>query len=176
MRALLSALAALSMIAVAAPAAADPVRLTPATYSADFQEELEDKYGLREGVYLQERLTNRLTRALTNAGAEISDAAPVTIETIIIDAAPNRPTYKQLGDEVSLSYAGSFSIGGAELNAVLRGADGQALREVSHRFYSASLQDVSPASDSWHDARRAIDRFARKVADAYQQQSRQAAR
>lgn len=176
MRVLLSAVAALSLLLAAPIAAAAPVRLAPTAISADLQEDLEDKYGLREGEYLQERLAVRLTRELANAGADVSENAPITIETTIIDARPNRPTFKQLGDTISLSYSGSISIGGAELSAVLRGADGQALREVTHRHYSHSLEDVAFAADSWHDARRAIDRFARKVAQAYLEQSSQAAR
>lgn len=176
MRVLFSAVAAFSLILAASPAAASQIAVAPAAISAELQEDLEDDYGVREGEYLQERLAERLSRALANAGADLSENAPITVEATIVDARPNRPTFKQLGDTVSLSYSGSISIGGAELTAVLRGADGQVLREVSHRHYSYSLEDVSFAADSWYDARRAINGLARKVADAYLEQSRQAAR
>lgn len=149
----------------ALPAAADPVTLAPASFSTEFQEKLEDDLGVREGGVLQRAIDAALTRALSSQGAEISDAAPVTVETVIEDARESRPTFQQLTDEPSLSYMGSRSLGGAELTGIIRGADGRELARVEHRFYEAYMDFTMP--DRWGDARRAINQYARKVAAAY---------
>ena len=60
----------------------------------------------------------------------------------------------------------SISLGGAELHAVLRGADGVVIEEVTHRRYNYSLEEIGAAT-TWSEARRAIRQFADKVADAY---------
>ena len=105
--------------------------------------------------------------SLTERGATLSEGAPVTVEISIVDADPNRPTMQQLADTPGLDAFRSISIGGAELHAVLRGADGQVLSEVTHRRYNHSLDDVIPPATTWTEARRAIRQFANKVADAY---------
>ncbi len=72
---------------------------------------------------------------------------------------------QQLFDQPSLDFQ-SVSIGGAELRAVVRGANG-ATTEVTHRRYNHSLADLGGAATTWTEARRAIRQFAVKVADAY---------
>jgi hypothetical protein len=76
---------------------------------------------------------------------------------------------QQLAAEPDLDYIRSFSIGGAELHAVLRDAEGNVLTEVDHRNYNQTLSEFhgSPPATTWSEARRAIRRFAEKVADAY---------
>ena len=108
-----------------------------------------------------------MSRELAERGATLSEGAPVTVEISIIDAAPNRPTMEQLVDTPGLDAINSVSIGGAELRAVLRSADGRTLSEVTHRRYNYNLADVSGAATTWTEARRAIRQFANKVADAY---------
>jgi hypothetical protein len=97
------------------------------------------------------------------------DSGGGTIEVVIVDADPNRPTWQQLRDEPSLDYHRSFSIGGAELRAVLRDSEGNVLTEVEHRNYNSSISEFHgmPPGATWSEARRAIHRFANKVADAY---------
>ena len=59
-------------------------------------------------------------------------------------------------------------MGGAELRAILRGADGQVISEITHRRYNYSIEDAAmQAPTTWSEAQRAIRRFARRVADAY---------
>lgn len=169
MRALIAAFAVLFMLAL--PAAADgPVSLAPAAYSPEFQEKLTDEYGEREGDYLQREIERELTQALARVGGVVSDTGPVRIETTIVDARPNRPTFQQLADRPGLDFMRSISIGGAELRATLRGADGAVLGEVEHRFYEHDIRNVIGLS-TWGDARRSIDRFARKVAREYERLS-----
>lgn len=158
-----SALAALSF---AGAAAAGPVSLAPVAIAPALQTELEEDFGVREGETLQRWTANAVSRELRNAGADVVDNAPVRVEVTILEADPNRPTFKQLGDKLGLDFS-SISIGGAELTATLRSADGRVLQEVAHRRYSSSLDDISVGAATWSDARRAIRQFATKVGDAY---------
>ncbi|MBI1186592.1 MAG: DUF3313 family protein [Alphaproteobacteria bacterium] len=168
---LASLVALLTLGVVARPAAAGPISLPPAAYSDAFQEKLAEDYGEREGDYLREAIERALVRALARVGGQVSASPGVRIETTIIDARPNRPTFRQLNDRPGLDFGRSISIGGAELHAVLRGSDGRVLAEVDHRFFEHDIRNVL-ALTTWGDARRSIDRFARKVAAAYAQVER----
>lgn len=148
-------------LALATAASAQPIEQV--SYSPDFQAELEDEYGVREGAYLNETLTRYVTEALTRRGVAVDGSR---IELTIVDAAPNRPTHQQLFDQPSIDFMRSFSIGGAELRGVVRDASGAA-HEVEHRYYSSDIVWASWTADTWGDARRAMRRFAEKVADAY---------
>lgn len=163
MRTALLAAAALTLFAL--PAAADPVVIAPAAFSPAFQEKLDDDIGAREAGVLQRAVHAALARNLARAGATPAENAAVTVETTIVDARNNRPTFEQLSDRPGLSYIGSISTGGAELTGVIRDASGRELRRVTHRWYEPQLAWASPSE--WGDARRAIDGFARKVARAY---------
>ncbi len=162
---LLVALAALA-VAYAAPAAADPVALRPMTVDAKLQEKFDEDYGAREIAVLQSLVTRALTRELTAAGATIADAAPVTVETTLLDAKPSRPTMQQTIDTPGLDALRSISIGGAELRARLLDANGAPLGEVTYEWFETDLR-FSLANGTWSDAQRAIRRFADKVGDAY---------
>lgn len=158
-------LAAAAFALLATPAAADPVVIAPASFSPTFQEKLDEDIGVREAGVLQRAVHAALARNLAHAGATPAQNAAVTVETTIVDARNNRPTFEQLGHRPGLSYIGSISTGGAELTGVIRDADGRELRRVTHRWYEPQLSWASPSQ--WGDARRAIDGFARKVARAY---------
>jgi len=160
-----TALLAAAFALIALPAAADPVAIAPANFSRAFQEKLDDDIGVREAGVLQRAVHAALARSLVRAGATPAQDAAVTVETTIVDARNNRPTFEQLSDRPGLSYIGSIGTGGAELTGVIRGADGRELRRVTHRWYENQLAWASP--EQWGDARRAIDGFARKVARAY---------
>jgi len=149
----------------AAPALAAPVVIAPASFTPEFQEKLDEELGVREAGVLQRMVERELTRALARAGAEASDSAPVTIETVVSDARANRPTFKQLIDRPGLSYGESFGTGGAEIEGVIRGAGGAEIARVHHRWYDSDITNA--AIDQWGDARRAISSYARKVARAY---------
>ena len=162
-----SLLAGAALFAFATAASADPVSVAPISYSPEFQEQLDDELGAREGIYLSEQVTRTVARELADRGATMSETAPITIEISIVDADPNRPTFEQLSNQPSLDGFRSISIGGAELRAVLRGADGSVVSEVTHRRYNHSLADLHGATTTWSEARVAIRQFADKVADAY---------
>ncbi len=163
---IIPAVAAIAVLAFASTAAAQ-VALAPISFSPEFQVSLAEDLGAREGEQLREAVTNSVSRALAHRGATVSSSAPVTIEISILDADPNRPTMNQLAEEPGLDFARSYSIGGAELQAVLRGSDGQVLAEVTHRRYNYSIDELLGPPATWSEARRAINQFATKVADAY---------
>jgi hypothetical protein len=152
-------LAGAAVLAFAAPAWAQS---TPVSFSPEFQTALEEDYGVREGEVLRAAITDAISRELARRGVSSSD---VSVDVTIVDAEPNRPTMQQLVDRPSLGFE-SISIGGAELHAVVRGANG-ATTEVTHRRYNHNLADLSGAATTWTEARRAIRQFAVKVADAY---------
>lgn len=163
----LFAFSALAALAFAGSAAAAPVTIAPVVFSAEFQEELDHEIGAREGEILRHAVVDSVGRALERRGASLDQTGGLSIEITIVDADPNRPTLQQLRYNPSLDPMRSVSLGGAELVAVIRGADGRVLSEVRHRGYNHSLEDLVGPPTTWTEARRAISRFATKVADAY---------
>src|SRR5690349_5943944 len=136
-----SALVALGAIGFATAAAAGPVSLTPIKFSDQLQTSLQRDLGVREGDVLRDRVEQAVSSALTRRGATVQSGAPVTIDIEVIDADPNKPTFQQLSTRPYPSYMESTSIGGAELRATLRGADGQVLDQVSYRRYNYSFDE-----------------------------------
>jgi hypothetical protein len=143
--------------------AASAQSIQPVSYSPDFQEALEDDLGVREGTYLSETLSRYVAEALEARGLS---GRTVQIELSIIDARPNRPTFEQAMDRPGLDVFNSISVGGAELRGVVRNSAGAEVQTVEHRYYSHDLWDAQYNADTWGDARRAMRRFATKVADA----------
>lgn len=158
---------ALAALVFAQTAAAQTVALAPVSFSAEMQTALEEDLGAREAEVLQSAVTSAVEQALARRGATLGDPGSLRVEIAIVDADPNRPTLEQLADEPGLDSLRSISVGGAELRAVLRSADGQVIDEVSHRQYDQNIEDAERANTTWSTARRAIRRFATKVADAY---------
>lgn len=168
---MLFATTAIAALVFAGAASAAPVSLQPVSFSPEFQNSLNDELGPREGQILSNDVTAAVSRALAARGATMG-AGGATIEISIVDADPNRPTLQQLSAQPSLDAGRSVSIGGAELHAIIRSADGAVLSEVNHRSGSYNLADLVGPPTTWTDARRAIRQFANKVADAYVAQAR----
>ncbi|MEZ5972065.1 MAG: hypothetical protein R3C31_09690 [Hyphomonadaceae bacterium] len=152
-------LASAAVFAFAAPAWAQS---TPVSFSPEFQNSLEETYGVREGEILRTAVSDAISRELTRRGVSADSAS---IEVTIVNAEPNRPTMQQMFDRPSLDMR-SISVGGAELRATVHGANG-ATTEVTHRRFNHSLEDILGAATTWSEARHAIRQFAVKVADAY---------
>lgn len=166
----ISAVCGLAVLAFAHAAHAQTI--SPVSFSPEFQVLVDEELGAREGEYLRETVSQRVAAALARRGVPVGQGANVTIEISIIDADPNRPTMQQLSGNLGLDGLRSVSIGGAELQAVLRGGDGRVLTEVTHRRYDHSLADLLGPPDTWQAARQAINQFANKVADAYLESAR----
>jgi hypothetical protein len=158
MRALF-ALAGIAALAIAPMAQAAPINVT---LSPELQTKVEEEIGEREMGWLEDMVVRNVSRALAARGGD-----NVTVDVTIVDADPNRPTRQRLVNMPGLSEIYSVSTGGAELVGTLRSADGRVLGEVSHRYYSSSLADLTGPPTTWTDAHRAVSRFSRKVADAY---------
>jgi opacity protein-like surface antigen len=158
-------IAAAFATALATPALAAPVALTPATASPEFQKKLADDLGVRELADLADYAQTRLARELTARGAQVGGAGGLTITVVIHDAKPNKPTMRQLSARPGLSYGLSYSIGGADLEATITDAAGRS-ETVRYKWYETDITEAW-TSWTWSDAQRAIRRFAVEVAKAY---------
>jgi hypothetical protein len=151
------AAAALAAAAVAAPVLAQPAAgpAIQVSYSDDLTEKLTEDYGLREKRVLEDELSRSLQRQLP--------ARVMRVEIELVDVVPNRPTLEQMSNKPGLSFQ-SFGNGGAELRGRAFDASGTLVAETSYSWYGTDLAWAAHAW-VWDDAERAIDRFARKLAD-----------
>jgi hypothetical protein len=152
MRVQLAALAGL-MIA-AAPAHAVTVE---AAFSEDFKTKLDEELGEREGKVLTDIVSQKIEKQFAGIAAE---RVVVTIK----DAKPNRPTMQQVSDTSGLDPIRSFSIGGAKLSGVAYDASGKEIGKFDYKWYESDITQAQYQT-TWHDARWAIDRFARRFAE-----------
>ena len=119
-------------------------------------------YGEKDLTKLTSFFQDKMTDAFTRKGLTVSDDAPVVLRVTVEDAKPNRPTFKQLSKQPSLSYE-SIANGGAELSAELISAGGTSLGTMNYKFYETDLRD-SRYGSTWSDARQSMRRFANKAA------------
>jgi hypothetical protein len=152
-----TALSALLLTLAAPLASATEITVT---FAPKFEETLAEDYGVREGERLVEEIREDITRALEKSGV-----SPARIDVTLIDAKPNRPTFKQLGDEPGLDFARSISIGGASLEGVAYDASGAELARVTYKYYESDIRNVIGYA-TWTDADRASARFASKLGKA----------
>ncbi len=147
-----------AVLAVAAtPALADPATVT-VTLGPDMLEKVRD-LGERDVREQTDRLAEVVRRGLAD-NARLDGAR---IELVLTDLRPNRPTFQQTANKPGLDPFRSISIGGAAIEGAITTADGQVL-PVKYDWYSSNLADVRGYS-TWHDADRAYQRFAGRLAD-----------
>ena len=120
-------------------------------------------YGKKALANLAKRLERRTTKRLEKAGIDVNENAPTVLELTLIDAKPNRPTFRQMSKNASLSHR-SFGIGGAKFEAKLIAPSGD-LANFKYKWYENNILDAR-YNGTWTDANRAIDRFARKLSKA----------
>ena len=144
---------AISLIAGAALAA-------PASVAVAIGPKLHEKaiktLGVRETEMLARDLQRSVERQLARTGA-YNDAR---IELVLVDAQPNRPTFKQLGDKPGLSFE-SFGVGGAKIEGRAVAADG-AVTPLKYSFYETDIRQA-PYRSTWSDAQWTFDRFAYRL-------------
>ncbi|MFO1012780.1 MAG: hypothetical protein U1E50_03365 [Caulobacteraceae bacterium] len=152
-----------AVIAASAATAAFATPIPISRVSVTIGEELQEKagkYGERDVNDLAERLRGSVERELGRNGALAEDGA--RLELVITDARPNRPTFREMARNPSLSFE-SVSLGGAEIRGELVAADGTRT-PVSYRWYENDLAE-SYYGWTWSDAYQSFDQFARRVAD-----------
>lgn len=156
--AFVSTLLAASAAALAVHAAPlGPVAEINVTIGPDLRDKAGE-YGQRDLDYLAADLSRSVERALERVGGR--SATGGTLDLVIEDAVPNRPTLRQMSLKPGLSYE-SFGIGGARIGGVLTTADGQRI-PVGFRWYETDIRWAQSAG-TWTDAENTFDRFARRL-------------
>lgn len=115
--------------------------------------------GRRELAMLEETLRGAVWQALERRNPF---GPGDRLELTIVDARPSRPTFAEMSRTPGLSMQ-SVSLGGAEVQGVVIGADGRR-RRVAYRWYETQLRPGGPAA-TWSDARIAFEGFARRLAE-----------
>jgi hypothetical protein len=144
-------------LAVAGAALAQPTAVN-VTVGPDLQRKA-DELGQREVLQQVDRLADVVTRAL----ADDADLHGATVDLVLTDLKPNRPTMEQLMQRPGLDGIRSVSIGGAAVEGRIVMADGS-VRPIRYDWYTNTLADVRGFT-TWQDADRAYHRLARNLAE-----------
>ncbi|MCR9267332.1 MAG: DUF3313 family protein [Alphaproteobacteria bacterium] len=148
-----------AMAALAAPSlASEPVSISEIRIGDELQEKAEE-YGQRELDYLATQMREALERELAGHLGENG----MSLDVVILDATPNRPTMEQSASRGL--HMSSISVGGASLEAHLFDAQGNELESYAYSWRSHSIRDVVGYA-TWTDARRAIRRFADDIGES----------
>ncbi|PHR54663.1 MAG: hypothetical protein COA43_16275 [Robiginitomaculum sp.] len=123
----------------------------------------QGKYGQKDLDRLTARMKRKMEARLVKDGFTVDDNAASVLTITIVDARPNRPTFRQSASS-GLSQQ-SYGIGGAKFEASLT-QNGQDLGMLSYGWYETDIREAQYSS-TWGDANRAIDRFARKTAKSF---------
>lgn len=118
-------------------------------------------YGDKDISRLSSRLKSSLERSLSSKNIDIEKAAPYTVKVTLVDARPNRPTFKQLSKNPSLSRK-SFSTGGAAFEIQVTDASGVIIGEADYDWYDMDISDAI-YDGTWSDAKFAINRLSRSL-------------
>lgn len=138
--------------AIATPVLAQAPQVT-VTVGGDLTEDVQE-LGERDVDRQLARLQTVVERRLARDGA----LEGATINLVITDLKPNRPTFQQAAEKPGLSIVDSISIGGATIEGEVITADGQRL-PVRYSRFSSSLAEVRGYT-TWQDADRAYERLA----------------
>lgn len=152
--ALLSALLVLGAAQSAQSALAAPaVSRVNVTIGPDLAKKAED-LGTREFEILSADLKRSVQRKLP------STSGGGTLDLIIEDARPNRPTPQQLAKTPGLSYD-SFGVGGARISGAYVDPAGNRT-PIAYNWYESDIR-WARYSGTWHDAETAFDRLADRL-------------
>jgi len=119
-------------------------------------------YGMRDLDMLREDMMDEMGTDLSKAGYSVTENGAYTLRVTIDDARPNRPTFRQLSVQPSLSY-NSVGRGGARMTAQLLDGGGNVVGTSQYGWYEHTLDEFS-GNRTWGDAKRSFSRFARKTA------------
>ena len=154
MRALL--FAAFATLALVGSAYADPLSTVASVevkLSPELQKKASEEYGLSDVQRLADELRDNAQSELQRTGV----LAGGRLELVLVDARPNRPTFKQLGDKPGLSFE-SFGVGGAAIEGKAISVEGD-VTPVRFDWYETDIRQARNSA-TWSDANYAIDRFA----------------
>lgn len=143
------------LLGVAGGAAAAPASVT-VTISPELQAKAERVYGVRDIDRLAADLQKSVERQTAKSGP--FDGARIVLQ--LADAKPNRPTFKQMSDNPSLSFE-SFGVGGAQIEGHAVLASGQVV-PLSYRYWETDIR-YARLTGPWGDAEGAISQFAHKL-------------
>ncbi len=118
------------------------------------------RWGPRDIEQLKKTLVKKVTSRLERSDLMGDNGA--RLELTLVEIAPNRPTMHEMSKRTGLDFV-SFGLGGAEVKAHLVAADGTDLGDMRYRYFADYLYDYSASATTWNDARRAFDKFARRL-------------
>ena len=146
----------LASLVAAGPALAAPpnieVKISPA-----LQTQAAKSLGARDVQQLADDLKRQVGRSLDRTGV-LNGAR---LELTLVDAKPNRPTFKQLTDQPGLSME-SFGVGGATIEGKAVAVDGT-VTPLGYRWYETDIRNARYQT-TWGDADTAIYQFANRLA------------
>lgn len=152
MRLILSSLAALAAgSAMAAPLST--VGSVEVSISPELQKKAADDLGVQDVDRLAAELRRDVTRELERTGV----LAGGRMELVLTDVRPNRPTFRQLGNQPGLSYE-SYGIGGATIDGQAISVTGE-VTPIHFQWYESDIRQAWTKS-TWSDANYAFHRFA----------------
>lgn len=152
MRLILSTLAALAASSVMA-APLSTVGSVEVSISPELQKKAADDLGVRDVDRLAAELRRDVTRELERTGV----LAGGRMQLVLTDVRPNRPTFRQLGNQPGLSYE-SYGIGGATIDGQAISVTGE-VTPIHFQWYDSDIRQAWTKS-TWSDANYAFHRFA----------------
>jgi hypothetical protein len=120
------------------------------------------QYGEKAISYLIDDMSEELLRDFSKRGIRLNDSSATILRVTIEDAKPNRPTFRQLSKDTSLSFQ-SFGIGGADVSAEVISAGGGVIGRADYSYYSTLNDHPFRPIGTWEDTNRAFDRFSKKL-------------
>lgn len=133
--------------------AAPAVSRVNVTIGQDLAKKAQD-LGTREFEILSADLKRSVQRKLP------STSGGGTLDLIIEDARPNRPTPQQLAKTPGLSYD-SFGVGGARISGAYVDPAGNRT-PITYDWYESDIR-WARTGGTWHDAQTAFDRLADRL-------------
>ncbi|MDO9247490.1 MAG: hypothetical protein Q7U11_13575 [Phenylobacterium sp.] len=152
MRLILSSLAALAAGSVMA-APLSTVGSVEVSISPELQKKAADDLGVQDVDRLAAELRRDVTRELERTGV----LAGGRMQLVLTDVRPNRPTFRQLGNQPGLSYE-SYGIGGATIDGQAISVTGE-VTPIHFQWYDSDIRQAWTKS-TWSDANYAFHRFA----------------
>lgn len=149
----------LATIGLAGSALAEPmatVASVEVTLSPELSKKAVEEYGVRDVERLARDLRQDVVREMEKTGV----LAGGRLELVLVDAQPNRPTFKQLGDRPGLSLQ-SFGVGGATIEGRAISIDGE-VTPVAFKWYETDIRQAQYTT-TWSDAQFAMQRFASRL-------------